>query len=250
MNSNLVISGMFMEMSRGFINQEIEFQKQKDLNSTSDIPEIVQLNIKFTQFAGSVIFSISALEAFVNLNIYDILYDRFQLEKFNTLPNYEVIKNNIEDFKLKYSDEVKREELFKNEKLTKKINKLYKCFALKLLSESPNNEDKKLWNNLEKLQFIRNELVHPKPNFIESNVFRDFFNQTEEEFTESLLTPMKIREKLFKGTPVFQVNQNKNVILNKYIFKYNGEAILEHVFLTSTEYDINNVQKWKTRWTL
>jgi len=245
---NLVISGMFMEMSRGFINQEIEFEKQEGLSTISDIPELVQLNIKFTQFAGSVIFSISALEAFVNLKIYDILYDRFQIEKFSALPNFETIKDNINEFKVKYSNEKQREELFKNEKLTKKINKLYKCFDLNLLSESPIEEDKRLWKNLEKLQSIRNELVHPKPNFIESDDFKNFFNQTEEEFNESLFTPMKIREKLFKGTPVFQANQAKNVILDKYIFKYKGDAIFEHILLTSTEYNIGNVHNWETRW--
>lgn len=245
---NLVISGMFMEMSRGFINQEIEFQKQKGLNVISDIPEIVQLNIKFTQFAGSVIFSISALEAFVNLKIYDILYDRFQIDKFNVLPNFDAIRNNIYEFKAKYPDEKKREELFKNEKLTKKINKLYNCFGLKLLSESPVEEDKRLWKNLERLQAIRNELVHPKPNFIESEDFKNFFNQTSEEFTNTLLTPMKIREKLFQGTPVFQANLANNVILDKYIFKYKGEAIFEHILLTSTEYNFGNVENWQTRW--
>ncbi|MBL1213716.1 MAG: hypothetical protein HND52_10205 [Ignavibacteriae bacterium] len=248
MNTNLVISGMFMEMSRGFINQEIEFQNQKNLNSTTDIPEIVKLNIKFTQFAGSVIFSISSLEAFVNLKIYDILYDRFQIDKFDSLPNYNVIKNNINEFKLKYSDKKKRGELFKNEKLTKKINKLYKCFDLKLLSESPIDEDKKLWNNLEKLQSIRNELVHPKPDFIESDNFKNFFYQTDTEFNESLFTPMKIREKLFKDTPLFQANQAQNVILDKYVFKYKGDAILEHNLLTSTEYNFVNVLNWQTRW--
>jgi hypothetical protein len=248
MNPNLVISAMFMEMSRGFIDQEIEFQEQKNLNAISDIPEIVQLNIKFTKLAGSVIFSISALEAYINLKIYDILYNRFQLDKFKLLPNYEVIRNNIDEFKAKYSDEGKREELFKKETLTKKINMLYKCFDLKLLSESPIEEDKKLWDNLEKLQLIRNELIHPKPNFFESVEFKYFFNQTENEFNESLLTPMRIRIKLFKGTPVFQANAGKNVILDKYIFRYKGDAILEHLLLTSTEYNTYNVKNWKTRW--
>lgn len=245
---NLVISGMFMEMSRGFLNQEIEFQKQKNLSSIDDIPEIVKINIKFTQFAGAIIFSLSSLEAYVNHLIYDLLFDRFQLNKFSTLPNYETIKKTISEFKSKYTDESKREELFKRETLTRKINKLYKCFDLKLLSESSNPIDQKLWKNLEKLQIIRNELIHPKPNFIESEEFKEFFNQNEAEFKERLFTPLTIRAKLFEGTPLFQPNATDNVILNKYVFNYKADAVFEHLLLTSSEYNIDNVRDWRTRW--
>lgn len=247
MKPNLVISAMFMEMSRRFVNQEIDFEKQNNLNVLSDIPDIVRLNIKFTQFAGSVIFSISSLEGYVNLIIYNILYDRFRLEKFNVQSNYDVIKKNINEFKIKYSNENKREELFKKEILTRKINKLYKCFDLKLLSESPDDEDKKLWHNLENLQIVRNELIHPKPPFIVGKIFSDYFTQSDKELTESLLTPIKIREKLFKGTPVYQSNIGHNVILDRYIFKYKGDAIKEHILLTSKEYTPENVRNWGTR---
>lgn len=245
---NLVVSGMFMEMSRGFLNQEIELKKDKNLDTIEDIPEIVQLNIKFTQFAGAVIFSISSLEAYVNLLLYNILFNRFQIEKFSSQDNYEEIVKNMDELKNKYSEVNKREELFKREVLTKKINKLYRCFGLKLLSESPNKNDQILWKNLEKLQNIRNELIHPKPNFIESEDFKEFFNQNEKEFKEKLFTPIKIRMKLFEGTPLFQPNAANNVILNKYIFNYKADAIFEHILLTSTEYNIANVKAWHTRW--
>ena len=246
--NNLVISGMLMEMSRGFLNQEIGFKKDKNLNSIEDIPEIVKLNIKFTQFAGSVIFSITSLEAYINQLIDKILRRRFKIEMFSSFSNYSSIQKNIEDFISKYLEENKKDELFKKETLTKKINKLYKCFDLKLLSESSDKVDKKLWNNLEKLQSIRNELIHPKPSFIESEEFKEFFNQNDQEFKEKLFTPIAIRLKLFEGTPLFQSNASKNAILNKYIFEYKGDAIFEHLLLTSSEYNINNVRDWGTRW--
>lgn len=246
--NNLVVSGMFMEMSRGFLDQEIIFKIDKNLNSIEEIPEIVKLNIKFTQFAGSIIFSISSLEAYINQLIHKILLNRFKIEMFASSPNFIKIQQNIANFKNKYSDEKKKEELYKQKTLTKKINELYRCFDLKLLSEGLNKEDQKLWNDLEKLQSIRNELIHPKPTFIESDDFKEFFNQNEQEFKEKLFTPMLIRLKLFEGTPLFQPNANKNVILDKYIFNYKGDAIFEHLLLTSSEYNINNVHDWKTRW--
>jgi hypothetical protein len=150
--------------------------------------------------------------------------------------------------RLNISDVNKREELFKREVLTKKINKLYRCFGLKLLSESPDKNDQILWENLEKLQNIRNELIHPKPTFIESEDFKEFFYQNEKEFKEKLFTPIKIRMKLFEGTPLFQPNAANNVILNKYIFYYKADAIFEHILLTNTEYNIANVKAWNTRW--
>jgi hypothetical protein len=246
--NNLVISAMFLEMSRGFLSQEIEIKQDKNLKSIDDIPEIVKLNIKFTQFAGSVIFSISSLEAYINLEIHKLLSDHFNVAVFAAFDNYGTIQHNIAEFKAKYSEENKREELYKKETLTKKINKLYKCFDLQLLSESPNKEDQKLWNNLEKLQSIRNELIHPKPTFIESEEFKEFFNQGDKEFNEGLNTPIIIRFKLFKGTPLFHPNEASNTILNKYIFSYKADAILEHLLLTSSEYNINNVRNWGTRW--
>ena len=245
--NNLVISGMFMEMSRGFLNQEISFKKEKNLNSIEDIPEIVKLNIKFTQFAGSVIFSITSLEAYINQLIDKILRGSFKIDMFSSFPNYNTIQNNIAEFINKYSDENKKEELFKREALTKKINKLYKCFDLKLLSESSDKIDQKLWNNLEKLQSIRHELIHPKPSFIETEEFKEFFSQNQQEFKEKLFTPIAIRLKLFDGTPLFQPNANENAILDKYIFAYKGDAIFEHLLLTSSEYNINNVRDWGTR---
>jgi hypothetical protein len=246
--NNLVISGMFMEMSRGFLNQDISFKKDKNLDTIDDIPEIVKLNIKFTQFAGSIIFSISSLEAYVNQLIDKILSGHFKIEMFSSFPNYDNIQKNLEDFTNKFSDENKKEELFKKETLTKKINKLYKCFDLKLLSESPDKLEQKLWENLEKLQSIRNELIHPKPSFIGSEEFKEFFNQNEQEFKEKLFTPIAIRLKLFEGTPLFQSNVNKNAVLDKYVFEYKGDAIFEHLLLTSSEYNINNVRDWGTRW--
>jgi hypothetical protein len=99
---NLVVSGMFMEMSRGFLNQEIEFKKDKNLDAIEGIPEIVQHNIKFTQFAGAVIFSISSLEAYVNLLLYNILFNRFQIDKFSSQENYEEITKNMDELKTKY----------------------------------------------------------------------------------------------------------------------------------------------------
>lgn len=246
--NNLVIAGMFMEMSRGFLNQEIVFKKDKNLNSIEDIPEIVKLNIKFTQFAGSVIFSISSLEAYINQLIDKILRRRFKIEMFFSFPNYDTIQKNIGSFVNKYTNENAKEELFKKEALTRKINKLYKCFGLNLLSESSNKTEQKLWNNLEKLQSIRNELIHPKPSFIESEEFKEFFNQNEQEFKEKLFTPILIRLKLFEGTPLFQSNAKKNTILEKYIFEYKGDAIFEHLLLTSSEYNIKNVRDWETRW--
>lgn len=248
MVQNLVISGMFMEMSRGFLNQEINFNSQPELNSIEDIPEIVKINIMFTQFAGSVIFSLSSLEAYVNLLIYDLLNDRFQINKFSSMPNYITIQNNISAFINKYSEEKKRDNLFKKESLTYKINKLYKCFDLTLLPESKNPTDKILWDNLEKLQLIRNELIHPKPNFIESDEFKEIFTQSESEFRKIMLAPILIRIKLFEGTPLYQPNATENVILNKYIFNYKADAIHEHLLLTSSEYNINNVREWGTRW--
>lgn len=246
--NNLVISGMFMEMSRGFLNQEIELKKDGDLNLVDDIPELVKLNIKFTQFAGSVIFSISSLEAYINQLIDKILKGRFKINVFSSFSNYNIIQKNITEFITKYSDQRRKEELFKKVTLTKKINKLYKCFDLKLLSESSDKTEQKLWNNLEKLQSIRNELIHPKPSFIESAEFKEFFNQNEKEFKEKLFTPIVIRLKLFEGTPLFQPNVAKNAILEKYIFKYKDDAIFEHLLLTSSEYNIKNVREWGTRW--
>jgi hypothetical protein len=247
MKQNLAVSAIYMEMSRGFLNQEIIFDNQKGLNSINDIPELVKLNIKFSQFTGAIIFSISSLEGYINLKIFDILSNRFKLTKFKNQPNYNVIVNNINSFKNKYSDAIKMEKLFKDEILTKKVNMLFKCFGLKLLCGSSDKKDQKIWYNLERLQNIRNELVHPKPNFIESKEFSEFFLQTDEEFHETLLTPMMIRAKLFDDTPVLQINKSRNVILDKYMFKYLGDAIKEHILLTSSEYNIGNINKYKTR---
>lgn len=246
--SNLAISGMFLEMSRGFINQEIELKSEINLNSIEEIPELVKLNIKFTQFAGSIIFSMSSIEAYVNLEIDKILRGTFKTEIFSSFNNYTSIQQNIADFKKKYSTADKKEALFKRKALTKKINMLYRCFGLKLLSESSIKSEKKLWDDFEKLQSIRHELIHPKPFFIESNEFKEFFNLGESEFKEILQTPIRIRGKLFVGTPLFQTNKLQNAILNKYVFNYKGDAVLEHLLLTSSEYTYTNVKMWGTRW--
>jgi len=245
---NLAVSAMYIEMARAFSNEGIQFTKSQNLYTVDDIPHIVGLNIKFARIAGAIIFSISSLEAYVNLIIYDILYERFQIDKFSTLNNYNKILKNIDSFKQKYSTEDRRENLFKKEVLTKKINKLYKCFDLELLSETPQKKYQILWQNLEKLQSIRNELIHPKPSFIKSDEFTEFFNQKESELQNKLIAPIIIRYKLFEGTPLYQPNIADNAILDSIIFKYKGDAIKEHLLLTSTEYNYKNVKEWGTRW--
>ncbi len=246
---NLVVSGMYSEMSTGFLNQEIKFKQEENLNSIDDIPKIVFTNIKFTQFAGAVIFSVSSIEAFINHLIYDILFDRFELNIFSSQPNFKTIEKRISKFKKKYDDDDKMEELFRQEVLTRKINKLYKCFDLQPISESPKKADQKLWKDFEKLQNIRNELIHPKPEFLESEEFLEFINMEESKFRQFLLTPTIFRLKLFDNTPLFQPNAGNNTILINYTFNYKADALFEHLLLTGTEYNITNVKTWGTRWT-
>lgn len=227
---NLVVSAMYAEMSRGFINQELEFERKPNLETTDDIPEIVKINIKYTQFAGAIIFRISSLEAYINFILNEIVTEVFNINIFNGQPNFINIKENINEIKEKYSDDTDKEELFKKLTLTKIINKLYRCFELPLLSESSIKLEQKLWSNLVKLQSIRNELIHPKPDFIESDDFEDFFNQSEKEFKAKLLTPEILRLKLFEDTPLYQPNVGGNNILHKYIFKYKADACLNTCF--------------------
>ncbi len=245
---NLVVSGMYLEMSEGFINQGIQFKKEENLNSETDIPEIVLTNIRFTQFAGAVIFSISSIEAFVNHIIFELLNKDFDLSIFETQDNFETIESNISDFTNSYKTVEKKEKLFKQEKLSKKINKLYKCFDLQLISERPEKAYRKVWEDFIVLQNIRNELIHPKPEFINSNMFLKFINLKESDFKSLLQSPIILRHLLFEDTPLFQTNLGHNSIIKRYILEYKANVIFEHVLLTGTEYNFENVKKWETRW--
>ncbi|MEL7834279.1 hypothetical protein [Fodinibius sp. Rm-B-1B1-1] len=239
---------MYLEMSRALLDIDVELEKDKNLNGIEDIPIPVKANLKFIQFSGSVIFSISYLEANINHSLSDIFKDRIKLQKINDQELRNKLAENFSNLKSKYDSEDSRNELFRYEKLTKKLNILYHTFDLTRLSESPDETDQRLWNDLNKLQDIRNELIHLKPDFVESEEFLDFFNTGEEEFKQRLRTPLFIVFKLHEDLPSIIPNLKENAIIEKLIFKYKGDAINEHLLTTGTPYTIQNVKRHGTRW--
>ena len=245
---NIAGSSMYLEMSRAFLDTDIELKKDKDLESIDDIPFPAKANIKFVQFAGAVIFSISYLEAHVNHSLFEIFNDRIDLNKLKKYSSETDLKANFKELKEKFEDESSRNELFRYEKLTKKLNLLYNTYGLKRLSESPDEVDQRLWEDLNKLQHIRNELIHLKPDFVESKEFLEFYNSGEEDFKKRLSTPLYIVFKLQEDLPTIIPNLVENAIIEKLIFSYKGDAMREHLMLTSTSYTKQNVDKHGTRW--
>ncbi len=239
---------MYLEMSRALLDTKIELKKDKNLNSIEDIPLPVMGNLKFLQFSGSVIFSISYLEAHVNSALFDILNNRFALQKIRDSEQVALLIKGFSALKKKYDTEDLRNELFKYEKLTKKLNILYHTFGLTRLSESADESEQQLWEDLKKLQDIRNKLIHLKPDYVESEEFLEFFNSEEDEFKQRLKTLLFIVYKLQEDLPSIIPNLAENSIVERFIFRYKGDAVNEHLLTTGSLYTIENVKKHGTRW--
>ncbi len=247
-DSTLAGPSMYLELSRALIDYEVEFRSQPGLSSLEDIPIIVKINLKFLQFSCAVIFSISYLEAYINHALHDLINNRINLSSILNIDAKRRLQKAMDHLKKKYPNEEARNKLYRDEKLTKKLNTLYTAYGITKLSESGEAVDQRLWHNLIKLQELRNQFMHLKPNFIESDEFKEFFNSSEKDFKDRLRTPLLIVYKLNEDLPIEIPNLVKNSVLEKVILRYAGDAMFEHLTLTETLYTLENVRKYGTRW--
>lgn len=245
--TNIAIAPMYLELSRAMVSAEIKAPLSM---GEEDAPDLVMVNLQFIRQAAAVIFCVSALEAYVNILLGDILKDRFKiLDHVTEEEKAKLIGQRVKELKQRYSTAQDREILFLKKDLIEKVNLAFYTLGKTRLTESGKREDRILHRELGKLQKIRNELIHAKPHIIEeSEEIRDFFNLGFEELEQKIKIVPAIILRLHEGLPVLNIGATGNVIIERLVFDYKGDAVGEHLLLTGTEYSHDNVKKFGMRW--
>ena len=235
---------MYLEIARTFARAKVAIDPKPDLQTPSDLPIATQLHIQLAISAVTIIFSVSYLEAHVNRWLDCLLNDQIDL---TNLPPSIDLTDGIRQLKEKYPTDIERNKLFGRETLTEKIKRVYKTLGTPLPFDSGNKDIRLLWERLIKLQDLRNELIHLKPEFLSSSEFKDYLGLESADLEEVVRTPTIIAYLMSEQLPMMSdINLTENAILSGVCLTYADKPFFENLML-GMQYSAKDKQKYMRR---
>lgn len=225
---------MYLEFARAFATAKIGIEKPTpDLQGPNDLPKITQLNLQFLMSSAVVIYSVSFVEANVNRWLKELLGDKLVFNERN-LPYAKErckLQEGIIWLQRKYATGEEQEKLFRREPLTNKIKLVYKTLGVSPPFERDEKELRRLWQELIDLQDLRNDLIHLKPESLESERFKKFLFMDRVGRMKLVNVAVMIVYLMGERLPVVEINLSENALISEAFLLYADNPFLETLML-------------------
>ena len=232
MKVNIVASEMYLEVARAFTSAQIGIGKNsKGITNPNQLPLVIRMNMQFALNAIAITYSIAFLESYINTWLHGILFGDITeaLSKVNWPDNEQktVSLGLIDEFREEYKDEDSHNLLFRRTKLTKKIKLLHKILVAEMPYESEHQSVRLLWEDLIKLEGLRNKLIHFTPDSFTSAELNEFVAMTPVERKKLVAVPAQMIDLMTYRLPVALINSQENVLIGDVLLKYRDHPFLE-----------------------
>ncbi len=202
----------YLELARSYVVAKAH-SKLTDVTKPTELNphDSYMTNLAFA--ALSAVFSYSAIEAFINYELFRIWehskYAHDAIEKINKVDPSKRYVALYNDFYQKYGKYSDFRTLGKKElrKLTERINNICKAYNMPSIFEA----DEQLWNDLLRLEEVRHHLIHPVPLDKEFNrIVRELFSsEPHQKYPEIAMRVISYFYNFFDETPPEYLVSNK-----------------------------------------
>lgn len=243
--------GMYLEMARALAQADVELSvSQTGITDPNDLPNITKVNIHFAYGATAIIMAVASLEAKVNGTARGIIegqYDELPESAWSNEKDRQRAADALDDFKATYSDSDQRAGFYRYTKLSKKVNLLYDAFSQVRPCDSSKEGVRQLWEEMIKLEQVRNDLVHAKGESLEEKEAMGLLSTEPGEIRHFVNVVARIKVLMHQNLPMIMINATQNAVIEGAVLKYADKPMKEHILLTNTVYTDENRQHFGTR---